>query len=439
MKSDRSGTVRVGLLGLGTVGRAFVSLLARERSELARRRGVNLSLVAVASRHAGEARSSALGASLGPGVRFSTDLASVASGADVDVVVELLGGVEPANALIRAAIGSGKSVVTANKMLLARHGTALQGLARERGVCLGIEAAVAGGIPILRALRSSFTGDRVTSVAGILNGTCNFILTTMEATGRAYADVLAEAQALGYAEADPSSDVEGEDAANKLALLARLAFGRDVAVEQIARDGITRLLPCDFVYAKRLGRTPRQLAVARVSPTGHLLLSVKTHLVSEASLLAKVTGPFNAVEVLGESGGPFVFSGRGAGGDPTATAVLADVVEIARTASGTLAPPLGFASLAPCTPATAEEFVAPFYLRFIVRDRPGILADLARALAENGINIDAVFQAPYEDKSALPFVVTLESVSGRALAAALDAIGALDFHVVPPVALPMTE
>jgi homoserine dehydrogenase len=434
MKSDSEGIVRVGLIGFGTVGRAFARLLAREAPDLALRRGVSLSLAAVGTRGAETKRDPGLGA----GVRWTEDLASVTTDPGLDLVVELLGGIEPANGLIRAALGAGKSVVTANKMLLARHGTALQDLALEKSVGLGIEAAVAGGIPILRALRSSFTGDRVTAVSGILNGTCNFILTEMETTGRSYADVLAEAQRLGYAEADPASDVEGDDAAYKLALLARLAFGRDVSVDQIAREGITRLLPCDFVYAKRLGRTPRQLAVARVAPSGHLLLSVRTHFVSETSLLAKVTGPFNAVEVRGESGGPFVFSGRGAGGDPTATAVLADVVEIARRGAPTT-PPLGFASLEPCTPATSDEFVSPFYLRFVVRDRPGIIAELARILADHGANIDAVFQAPYEDKSALPFVVTLEPVSGRALAAALAAIGSLDFHVVPPLALPMTE
>lgn len=437
MKNEAPRRVRVGLLGFGTVGRAFAHLLAREAPDLERRRGVNVSLVAVATRGSDGKHDTGLGA----GVRWTSDLASVATDPECDVVVELLGGIEPANGLIRAALAAGKSVVTANKMLLARHGTALQALALEKGAGLGIEAAVAGGIPILRALRSSFTGDRVTAVSGILNGTCNFILTEMEATGRPYAEVLEDAQRLGYAEADPASDVEGDDAAYKLALLARLAFGRDVSVDQIAREGITRLLPCDFVYAKRLGRTPRQLAVARLAESGRLLLSVRTHFVSETSLLAKVTGPFNAVEVRGESGGPFVFSGRGAGGDPTATAVLADVVEIARGgATGRqTGPPLGFASLEPCTPATADEFVSPFYLRFIVRDRPGILADLARILAENAINIDAVFQAPYEDKAALPFVVTLEPVSGAALAAALVAISSLDFHVVPPLALPMSE
>ena len=434
MKSDSPAPVRVGLLGYGNVGRAFARLLASRARDLAERRGVGLRLVAVGTRRGAEARDAALG-----DVRWTKDLASVATAADVDLVVELIGGHEPASALIRAALSAGKSVVTANKLLLAKEGAALQGLAREKNAGLGIEAAVAGGIPILRALRESFAGDRVASVSGILNGTCNFILTEMEATGRAYADVLADAQRLGYAEADPASDVEGEDAAYKLALLARLAFGRDAQVSQIACEGITRLLPCDFLYAKRLGRTPRQLGVARELPSGHLLLSVRTHLVSQASLLAKVTGPFNAIEVKAAAGGSFVFSGRGAGGDPTATAVLADVVELARSKGEPRVPPLGFADLLTCEAASAREFVSAYSLRFVVRDRSGIIADLARILADNGANIEAVFQEPWDDKDALPFVITLEPVAQSALDAALAKIRGLDFHVEPPLALPLTD
>jgi homoserine dehydrogenase len=433
MKSENEGPVRLGLLGFGNVGRAFARLVTSRAPDLASRRGVKLALVAVGTRRADEVRDAALA-----GVRWTTDLASVATAPDVDLVVELLGGAEPAGTLVRSALGAGKSVVTANKLLLARQGGAFQALAREKGVGLGIEAAVAGGIPILRALRGSFTGDRVVSVSGILNGTCNFILTEMEETGRAYADVLRDAQRLGYAEADPASDVEGDDAAYKLALLARLAFGREARVEQIAKDGITRLLPADFLYAKSLGRTPRQLGVARELSSGHLLLSVRTHLVSKASLLAKVTGPFNAIEVKAEAGGSFVFSGRGAGGDPTATAVLADVVELARSA-GTRVPPLGFADLVPCETADPSEFVSAWSLRFVVKDRPGIIADLARILAGHGANIDAVFQEPWTDKSALPFVITLERVAQSALDAALARIGGLPFHVEPPLALPLTD
>ena len=437
MKGDGSALVRVGLLGFGNVGRAFARLLVSRAPELSSRRGVDLRLVAVGTRRGAQVRDAVLG-----DVRWTTDMASVATAPDVDLVVELIGGLEPANALIRAALAAGKIVVTANKLLLAKESAALQALAREKKAGLGIEAAVAGGIPILRALRESFAGDRVVSVAGILNGTCNFILTEMEKTGRPYADVLKDAQRLGYAEADPASDVEGEDAAYKLALLARLAFGRDVQVPQIAREGITRLLPCDFLYARRLGRTPRQLGVARELASGHLLLSVRTHLVPSTSLLAKVTGPFNAIEVNAAAGGSFVFSGRGAGGDPTATAVLADVVELARSAGkGTepRVPPLGFADLLPCEAASAGEFVSAYSLRFVVRDRPGIIADLARALADHGANIDSVFQEPWDDKGALPFVITLEPVAQGALDAALARIGKLDFHVELPLALPLTD
>ena len=234
-ESDPGRTVRVALIGFGTVGQAFARLLAREAPDLRSRRGGIFSLVAVANRGVERKRDGSLGA----GVRWTDDLACVATDPEVDLVVELLGGIEPANGLIRAALNAGKSVVTANKMLLARHGADLQALAREKGAGLGIEAAVAGGIPVLRALRASFTGDRVIAVSGILNGTCNFILTEMEKTGRPYDEVLAEAQRLGYAEADPASDVGGDDAAYKLALLARLAFGRDVSFDQIGREGIT--------------------------------------------------------------------------------------------------------------------------------------------------------------------------------------------------------
>ncbi len=434
MKSDPKGAVRVGLLGFGTVGQAFARLLANRREDLAERRGVDVRLVAVGTRRAGQVRDASLG-----DVRWTTDLASVATASDVDLVIELIGGLEPANALVGVALRAGKSVVTANKLLLATEGSALQDLARENRVGLGIEAAVAGGIPILRALRESLAGDRIVTVGGILNGTCNFILTEMEETARPYADVLADAQRLGFAEADPKSDVEGEDAAYKLALLARLAFGRDAQVSQISREGITHLLPCDFLYAKRLSRTPRQLGLARELPSGHVLLSVRTHLVSKSSLLAKITGPFNAIEVRAAAGGSFVFSGRGAGGDATATAVLADVVELARPTVEPRVPPLGFGKLLPCEAAAPTEFVSAYSLRFVVRDRPGIIADLARVLADHDVNIEAVFQEPWSDKSALPFVITLEPVAQSSLDAALARIAALDFHVQAPLALPLTD
>lgn len=426
--------LRIGLLGFGTVGKSLVRLIEQGAADRRGRKGLDLAVVAIGNRRVAEKKAPWVA----PGVRWTEDLASVARDPGVDAVVELIGGPEPAGTLLRAAIDAGKHVVTANKLLLAREGEGLAQRAAERGVALGIEASVAGGIPILRALRESFSGDRVVSVGGILNGTCNFILTEMGARGGRYASILEEAQRLGYAEADPTSDVEGWDAAYKLALLSRLAFGEQVEVEDVAREGITALEPCDVVYGRQLGRTLRQIATARRTETGRLLLSVRTHLVSNTSLLARVEGPFNAVEVVGEAGGPFVFHGRGAGGDPTATAVLSDLVEIARAGGRPPAPTFGFEALPRASVAGADEFVSPFCLRFVVKDRPGILAAISRVLAEHGINIDAVFQAPWEDKGALPFVVTLEKVSKAKLDAACAEMSAFDFLRSAPLALPMT-
>ncbi|MGE5347190.1 MAG: homoserine dehydrogenase, partial [Acidithiobacillales bacterium] len=419
-------SLRIGLLGFGTVGQSLVRLVQAGRAPRRERHGIDLSFVAI-----GDGRVKELRASWVEGdVRWTDDLQSVAGGEDVDIVVELLGGLEPAGRLIRQAIDAGKHVVTANKLLLAKEGDELSRRASARGVALGLEASVAGGIPILRALRESFVGDRIVSVGGILNGTCNFILSEMTAHGRGYAPILEEAQKRGYAEADPTSDVEGWDAAYKLALLARMAFGRHVKVDQVARSGITALEPFDVVYGRLLGRTLRQIALARQLPSGRLLLSVRTHLVSNASLLARVEGPFNAVLVEGEAGGPFIFHGQGAGGDPTSTAVLSDIIEIARTGGRPAAPPFGYQELPSAEVAGPEEFVAPFCLRFVVKDRPGIIAGISRILADHAINIEAVFQTPWEDKSALPFVITLETVAQAQLDAALATLRGLEFNVV---------
>ncbi len=427
--------VRIGLLGFGTVGQSLVRLVQKGRAERRERHGIDLSVAAIGDRFAAEKRAPWVDED----VRWTIDLSSVVRAPDVDLVVELLGGLDPAGSLIREAFEAGKHVVTANKLLLAKEGGSLAALAAEKRVALGIEASVAGGIPILRALRESFSGDRIVSVGGILNGTCNFILTEMSARSGRYASILEEAQKLGYAEADPSSDVEGWDAAYKLALLARLAFGEQVNVDDVSREGITALEPCDVVYGRQLGRTLRQIAMARRTESGRLLLSVRTHLVSNSSLLARVEGPFNAVQVEGEAGGPFIFHGRGAGGDPTATAVLSDLVEIARAGGRPAAPTFGFETLPRASVAPLEEFVAPFCLRFVVKDRPGIIAAISRVLAEHAINIDAVFQAPWDDKEALPFVVTLEPVSKAKLDIACAEMRSFDFLRSAPLALPMTR
>jgi homoserine dehydrogenase len=427
--------VGIGLLGLGTVGRSFAAIVLEDRARLERSAGVSLALVAAGNRGI-ERKRRELGDPAG--VRFTEDLESVVDDPDVSIVVELLGGLEPAGTLAARALARGKSVVTANKLLLAERGSELAALARKNGAGLGVEASVAGGIPILRALRESFAGDALQSVGGILNGTCNFILSGMEKTGRSYAEMLADAQRLGYAETDPSADVLGGDAACKLTLLARMAFGQEVALADVPRAGITHLLPCDFVYARMLGRTLKQLATCTALPDGRLLLGVRTHLVADDALLAKLEGPFNAVRVAARRAGEFVFTGRGAGGDPTAVAVMSDVLELARGVRTSVSP-FGFEALVPPRLGGPADFLSPFALRFVVTDRPGIIADLARCLADHEINIDAVVQAPFADKTALPFVVTVEPVAEARLVEALGAMAALPFHAEPPAAFPMTS
>ncbi len=430
-----TSSLRVGLLGYGAVGRELVRLLASESRRLAESYGLDLRLVAVASRAL--RRRPELLSSIPPGVRVEEDLPAVALAPDVDVVVELLGGLEPAGTLVESALLAGRSVVTANKLLLAARGTELARLARRTGAALAFEAAVAGGIPILRALRESFVSDRIEEVGGILNGTSNFVLTEMSRAARPYGEVLAEARSLGYAESDPSADVEGTDAACKVALLARMAFGADVPLEAVRTEGVTRLRPVDFVYARLLDRTPRQLGLARRLPDGRLLLSVRTALVPTSSLLARIDGPLNAVRVTTAHGGEYVLTGPGAGGAPTAAAVLADVVEIARRGVPAAVPPFGTDEPRPCAIGGVADVVAPFYVRFVVDDRPGVLAALTSAFARADVNVDAVLQVPWAEKRELPFVVTLEATEEVRIARALTEIAELPFLVEAPLLLPM--
>ena len=430
-----TSSLRIGLLGCGAVGRELVRLLASEAPRLAEAHGVDLRLVAVASRAL--PRRPELLSAIPPGVRVGEDLSAVALASDVDVVVELLGGLEPAGALVESALRAGRSVVTANKLLLAARGAELARLARETGAALAFEAAVAGGIPILRALRESFVSDRVEEVGGILNGTSNFVLTEMARTARPYAQVLAEARSLGYAEADPTADVEGTDAACKVALLARMAFGVDAPFEAVRTEGVTRLRPIDFVYARLLERTPRQLGLARRLPDGRFLLSVRTVLVPTSSLLARIDGPLNAVRVTTAHGGEYVLTGPGAGGAPTATAVLADIAEIARRGAPSTVPPFGTDEPRPCVTAGPADFAAPFYVRFVVDDRPGVLAALTSAFARAEVNVDAVLQVPWAEKRALPFVVTLEATEEERISRALAEIAELPFLTEAPLLLPM--
>ena len=356
---------------------------------------------------------------------------------DVDVVVELIGGLEPAGAWIRKSLRAGKSVVTANKLLIAEHGPELLALARETGRRLVFGASVAGGIPAIIGIQEGLAGDRLYKIAGILNGTCNYILTQMESSGASFAAALAEAQKLGFAEADPTSDVEGYDARSKLVILAQAGLRVQARSEQILCRTISTIEAVDFVYARELHCTIRQISsVQKDTSNGSLRLfaAVQPALVPLASLTAHVEGSKNLVTATGEFAGSMVFSGYGAGGDPTAVAVVSDLCSIARTAG---APEPALEAPAEVPASVSGDFTVPHYLRFFVNDRPGVLAALAAVLARYDIGIDAVLQKPDYPPSSLPFVMTLEACNSAILNRALEEIARLDFHTKPPLCLPI--
>ncbi len=367
-------------------------------------------------------------------VVWSEDVDTVlASG--VDVVVELAGGLDPAGSWVRRALEAGKSVVTANKKLIAFHGIDLERLAAARGGHLKYGAAVAGGIPVIPGLEQGLAGDRIVRIEGILNGTCNFILSKME-TGAEYAPVLAEAQAKGYAEADPTEDVGGFDARSKLAILMRLALRVQVDPEEIVPRPITAITAVDFSYARDLGCTIRQVARAEQVPRteqseDHIAAAVGPMLVALRSPLAWSQGTENMVVVSGRYGGDVVFSGHGAGGHPTAVAVVSDLLALAHGSRRVEIP---------SAPAhVGAEFEVPHYIRFLVRDRPGIVAAITTALANEQINLRAIVQKPGYPAGALPFVVTVEPCKTSALQRALAPISALDCMLVEPLDLQMLE
>ena len=378
--------LRIGVAGLGTVGVGVLKILADRRDFLAAASGRAFELAAVSARDASKNRGIDL-----TGIRFETDARALANAADIDVVVELIGGADGiARELVETALSNGKHVVTANKALIAQHGIALARVAEQRGVALNYEAAVAGGIPIVKALREGLAANEITSVVGILNGTCNYILTEMEATGRDFADVLKEAQALGYAEADPSFDVGGIDAAHKLAILASLAFGQEVAFDNVHIEGIEKITATDIKFAAEFGYKIKLLGIATRGQDG-IEQRVHPALVPEGSPLAAVSGVFNAVAVRGDRVGLLVLEGRGAGEGPTASAVLSDLVDIAR---GLVMPPfiVPTSHLKPPAKMTVDASRSAYYLRFSAVDRAGSMADITRALAQASVSIERIVQ-----------------------------------------------
>ncbi|MDO8795487.1 MAG: homoserine dehydrogenase [Vicinamibacterales bacterium] len=417
--SGRVAPLRVAVLGFGTVGQSVVRILT-ERPEL----GAELSLTAIFNRNVAKKRA----AWVSPSVTWTDDVAALLA-ARPDVVVETVGGVDLPYGWVSAALTQGISVVTANKLLLAAHAPELLALAAAHGARLRFEAAVAGGVPIIDAVRTGLAGDTITRVVGILNGTCNYILSRMTG-GDSMADALGEAQRLGFAEADPTSDLDGHDAAAKLAVLVGVAFKRYIRTAEIPTGSIRRIDAIDFRYARRLGGTIRQLSMAECDANGSVWASVGPALVPDASNYARNTGPQNLVTLTGRFGGSTTFSGQGAGGHPTAVAVVSDLIALARQGPGGADAPW---TRTPVAPQPAR----PYYLRFSVKDRPGILASITVALARYGINVDAVLQESGFPKDHLPFVVTVEPCEATALDGAMRDIDAEDFHAEPVLVLPV--
>jgi homoserine dehydrogenase len=425
-KSSGEEPLKIGLIGFGTVGRSVAKILAQDAHG-------PLLLTHICNRNIAEKKVDGLPT----GIRWTENADEVLS-SNVDVVVELIGGMEPAGSWVRKALQSKKSVVTANKMLISEQGAELAELARQMGRRLEYGASVAGGIPAIIGIQEGLAGDRLYRIAGILNGTCNYILTQMEAHGASFDSALREAQKLGYAEADPTSDVEGYDARAKLVILTQAGLHLRVKNEQISCRPISLIEAVDFAYVRELNCTIRQISCAQKDTSNglRLLAAVQPALVPLSSLTAHAEGGKNMVTASGEFAGHMIFSGYGAGGDPTAVAVVSDLYSIARTANA----PQSYLQTSVEVPDTVRgDFTVPHYIRFVVKDRPGIVAGIATVLARHGISLDAVLQKPGYPHDRLPFVMTLEKCSSEIVHHALAEIARLDFHVQPPLCLPVFE
>jgi len=419
-------SIKVGLLGLGVVGGGTYKVLARNALEIARRAGRTIEVTRVAVRDVAKARQL-----LGPALTVGTDPFAVVRDSSIDIVVELIGGDTLARELVLEAIAQGKHVVTANKALLAKHGTEIFAAASARGVMVAFEAAVAGGIPIIKAIREGLTANRIEWVAGIINGTTNFILSEMRSRGLSFATVLAEAQKLGYAEADPTFDIEGVDAAHKLTLLASLAFGIPVQFDKAYIEGISKLAAEDIKLAERLGYRIKLLGICKRRPQG-IELRVHPALVPIRSLLANVEGAMNAVLVNGDAVGQTLYYGKGAGEEPTASAVVADLVDVTRLHTADpehRVPHLAFQpdAMSDTPILSIEDVVTSYYLRLTVADQPGVLADLARVLADAKISIGSMIQQPSEQAESAELIFLTHESLERNINAAIARIENLPF------------
>jgi homoserine dehydrogenase len=418
--------VRVGLLGLGTVGAGTLTVLRRNAHEISRRAGRAIEVTRAAVRDPGKARAASTA-----GIRIDADAFALVEDPQIEIVAELIGGIEPARELLLRAIARGRHVVTANKALIATCGNELFAAAQEAGVIIAFEAAVAGGIPIIKAIREGLAGNKIEWLAGIINGTCNYILTEMLERDRELADALAEAQRLGYAEADPGFDIDGIDAAHKLTILAAIAFGIPLQFERIYIEGIRGVTREDVVYADQLGYRIKHLGIARAGTAG-IELRVHPTLIPEKRLLAAVDGVMNAVLIDGDAVGPTLFYGAGAGAEPTASAVVADLVDVVRAMTSdpdNRVPHLAFRpdQLSDLPILPMERVETAYYMRLAAADRPGVLADITRILGDRGISIEAVWQKePPEGVATVPIIFLTHRVEERRMNQAIAAIEALD-------------
>lgn len=423
--------MRVGLLGLGTVGHGTWTVLNRNAEEITRRAGRPIRITQIATRTPDKARALLQRCA---GVEIHADASALVGRNDIDIVLELIGGIEPARSLMLQAIAHGKHVVTANKALLATHGNEIFAAALKAGVMVAFEAAVAGGIPIVKALREGLTANRIAWIAGIINGTSNFILSEMRRTGAAFETVLKEAQARGYAEADPTFDVEGIDAAHKLAIMSAIAFGVPMQFDKAYTEGISKLRQEDIRYAEELGYRIKLLGITRRAEAGdHEGIELRVHptLVPATRLLANVEGAMNAVLVKGDAVGPTLYYGPGAGAEPTASAVIADLVDVTRMHTADpehRVPHLAFQpdQLSDIPFLPMGEVVTSYYLRMRVLDRPGVLADITRILADRDISIDAMIQKePPEGEDQTDIILLTHQSIERQVMDAIEHIEAL--------------
>jgi homoserine dehydrogenase len=412
--------VKVGVLGLGTVGGGAVNVLARNAAEISRRAGRDIIVTRASARDLKQQRICDT-----QNIALCTDPFAIVADPEIDIILELIGGDSIAKELVLQAIENGKHVVTANKALIALHGNEIFSKASKAGVMIAFEAAVAGGIPIIKAIREGLSGNRIEWLAGIINGTGNFILTEMRDKGRDFADVLAEAQALGYAESDPTFDVEGIDAGHKLTILASIAFGIPLQFEKVFTEGISQITRTDVSYAETLGYRIKHLGIARKTENG-IELRVHPTLIPERRLIANVDGVMNAVVVKGDAVGPTLYYGAGAGAEPTASAVVADIVDVVRVLTSdpeNRVPHLAFQAdaLADIPVLPIQEVETAYYLRLNAEDRSGVLADITKILAEHEISIEAIIQKePAEQETLVPVIMLTQKTLEKEMNAAIQ-------------------